>query len=379
MDRLPIDILFFEPWYGGSHRAFAESWVRSSRNRVEVMSLAPRHWKWRQEASAWEFAAQVTAQRTPPDVIACSDYVDLPRLIGTLPPNWRGLPTLCYFHENQLTYPGEHGERDLTHGFCNVLTAVRADALVFNSAFHRDDFGAAADDMLSHMPRPNPRAQLTVALERASVVPPLPELAAVPLGSGGPAGAPLRIAFPHRLEHDKDPLGFLSIIREALDRELPIEVTFLGGDPSAAPSEVRRQLESIARVVTHVGVVPSRGDYLARLGACDIVASTARHEFFGVAFAEGMAAGCAPLAPDRLNYPALLARYESRDTGAGLAADREDFLGRLVRLAAARDRLRSTERREAARQAVLPLDASRTTEALDAIVEGLMTGTAARH
>ena len=75
-----LDVVFFEPWYGGSHRTFADAWARRSRHRVDLATLAPRHWKWRQEASAWELAAKV-ASRDVPDLIACSDYVDLPRLI----------------------------------------------------------------------------------------------------------------------------------------------------------------------------------------------------------------------------------------------------------------------------------------------------------
>ena len=140
-----LDVAFFEPWLGGSHRAFLDAWSARSHHRISVHGLAPRHWKWRQEASAWELSRGVDAG-APPDVIACSGYVDVPRLHGFLPPGWAGRPTLLYLHETQLTYPGEHSERDLTHGFSNILSVVRADRTVFNSAFHLEEFGAAADD-----------------------------------------------------------------------------------------------------------------------------------------------------------------------------------------------------------------------------------------
>ena len=38
----------------------------------------------------------------------------------------------------------------------------------------------------------------------------------------------------------------------------------------------------------------------------DFVVSTANHEFFGIGILEAIAAGCTPLLPDRLSYPAIL-------------------------------------------------------------------------
>ncbi|MEM9380030.1 MAG: DUF3524 domain-containing protein [Planctomycetota bacterium] len=367
------NVVLFEPWYGGSHRAFADAWARRSRNRVGVIGLAPRHWKWRQEASAWELAARVEDLEVP-DVVGCSDYVDLPRLMGFLPEAWRALPTLCYFHENQLTYPrpgGGTAERDLTHAFSNVLTAVRADAVVFNSEFHRAEFADAADAWLRTLPRPNPRAELARALERATVVPPLPELEAVPLGPGAPDGAPLRVAFPHRLEDDKDPLAFLSAVRRALDAGARLELALFGGTPEAAAPEVRAALEGLGDVVGRSGFVDAREEYLVGLGRCDVVASTAHHEFFGVAFAEAMAAGCAPLALDRANYRSLVGPTGAAVDGAGIAADAEDLVQRLVGLAASPQGARAAAPRAAARDAALRFDAGGAVESLDGVVEAL--------
>lgn len=373
-----MEVAFFEPWYGGSHRAFLDSWTRRSRHRITVHGLAPRHWKWRQEASAWDLARRV-ADAPAPDVIACSDFVDLPRLMGFLPRSWRGLPTLVYFHENQLTYQADGADEDFTHGFCNVLSAVRADRVVFNSEFHRDDFAAAADRLLARLPRPNPRALLRERLSSAVVVAPMPELQDVPLGAGSPAGppteAPLRVAFPHRLEPDKDPCAFLRAVAQLRDEHSPapspIEIVLLGGRLDRASPEIRHAAEALAGITLHAGYADSREEYLAHLASADLVVSTARHEFFGLAFAEAMAAGCTPLAPDRLNYPALTAGVPE-PTAALFNTDAA--LTEALRWwsqPAGRAQLRSPGHRTAIRTAVLPFDAAEASTHLDGVIEPL--------
>ena len=181
-------VLFLEPWLGGSHRILSDAWTSRSRHRVEVEGLAPRHWRWRQEASGWELA-RLLAGESPPDVLAVSDFVDLPRLLGFLPADWAGVPTIAYFHENQLTYrPGDADTavpEDAHAAFANVLTALRADQVVFNSSFHRDDLAAAGDRYLRTLPRPSPRAEFAAAMEaghpvRVPVEPTLADGLAVP-------------------------------------------------------------------------------------------------------------------------------------------------------------------------------------------------------
>ncbi len=363
-----LSIAFFEPWFGGSHRAFLEAWGARTRHRLEVHALAPRHWKWRQESSAWELARRVN-EGAPPDVIACSGYVDLPRLHGFLPPSWTGRPSLMYFHETQLTYPGNHAERDLTHGFSNVLSAVRADRVVFNSRFHLEEFRGAADDVLRRLPRPTPRADLAAALDAAEVVPPMPALSEVPLGPG--ASGPLRIAFPHRLEPDKDPVAFAEALVRAAHKGAMFEVELLGGHPKKASPEIAEALAHLAPWLRNTEHIEDRARYLEVLGRCDVVASTARHEFFGVAFAEAMAAGCAPLAPARLNYPDLVADYDPGGSAAGLHGDGADLTERLISLAEHPSPLRGADRRRRSREAVQPLDAAEAAAALDAVLDGL--------
>ena len=55
-----------------------------------------------------------------------------------------------------------------------------------------------------------------------------------------------------------------------------------------------------------MGYEPDRMRYWERLARCDWVLSTATHEFFGLAVAEALLAGCLPWLPDRLSYTELL-------------------------------------------------------------------------
>ena len=105
-----LRVLALEPWFGGSHRRFLEGWAARSVHQVELLGLPPRHWRWRMTAGAWALAERVRKDGIlRPDVLFVSDYVDLPRLYGHLPRDWRGLPAVLYFHENQLTYPAAEG------------------------------------------------------------------------------------------------------------------------------------------------------------------------------------------------------------------------------------------------------------------------------
>lgn len=364
-------VLFLEPWLGGSHRSLSDAWTSRSRHHVEVRGLAPRHWRWRQEASGWELA-RLVAGEAPPDVLVVSDFVDLPRLLGFLPAAWASVPTIAYFHENQLTYRPSDARaavpEDAHAAFANVLTAVRADHVVLNSSFHRDDLAAAGDRYLRTLPRPSPRAEFAAAMKSAHIVPPAPELEAIPLGPGGPDGGALRVLFPHRLEEDKDPSAFARAVESASRCGAHIEVVLTGGEPERARGEA---LDALALLEAHLvsAGMRDRGEYLELIGTCDVVASTARHEFFGIAVAEAMAAGCAPLLPDRLNYPALVELLPAAEGARALFEDEARLANELVLRAAAPLSDRDPARRATRRAAVMHLDAARCVEALDRIVD----------
>ncbi|MCP3916508.1 MAG: DUF3524 domain-containing protein [bacterium] len=363
MSSPSLAVLALEPWLGGSHARMLETWRARSRHEVQVLGMPARHWRWRMEASAWSLGERIRVEGTArPDVVFVSDYVDVPRLRGFLPREWADVPVVLYMHENQLTYPrspdAPPSPHDASYGFTNVLSCLAADVVVFNSAFHLREFRAASARLLASLPRPKPARELETALEAAHVVGPGVELDALPLGPGAPAGAPLRVAFNHRWEHDKDPLAFLRAVRAALETGVRIELVLLGERFEELPAATVSELQALEGCVLHAGFADSRADYAAKLGSCDLVCSTALHEFYGIAVLEGVATGCTALAPNRLAYPDVLPRETE------LYEDGE-LVRRLIAAARAPEPFRSGAARARLRDAVHPHALANSAKGLD--------------
>ncbi len=165
-----------EPYFGGSHRSFLEGLACYSSHEVALLTMPGRNWKWRMHGGALTLARRALERHRetgePPQVFVASDMLDLPVLLAAVTPTLGRIPTLLYFHENQLTYPLPPGvERDLGYGFKNLAGALLADIVLFNSEFHRREFLAAASDLLAAMPDEVPSWVMGEVEARASVLP----------------------------------------------------------------------------------------------------------------------------------------------------------------------------------------------------------------
>ena len=149
-----LDILFLEPFYGGSHREFADGLVQHSRHRIELHTLPARFWRWRMRGAALHFARAVVCPANY-DLLLVTDLMnvaDLKAVWGAECP-----PIILYVHENQLSYPKPEGEqRDFQFAFTDIASALAADVMVFNSRYHRDAYFAVLPEVLRRMPEYEP-------------------------------------------------------------------------------------------------------------------------------------------------------------------------------------------------------------------------------
>lgn len=249
-------------------------------------------------------AAQVSASG-PPDVLLVSGLVDVSQLLG-LSRHWlpAQLPVAVYQHESQLAYAP--AEQDRSAVLANWASWLAADAVFFNSDFHRGSVIEALPGFLAGLPDNTHRGALATVVGRFEVLPVGVDLSWVGDRSLRlPDGDGPVIVWSHRWENDKDPVAF----GRALDRLVSAGLQFrlvLAGDEGPAGGGYRDELAARHRE-RMVAVGPfDRGDYRRQLQRADIVVSCARHEFFGVALVEAVAAGCHPVVPDALAYPEVL-------------------------------------------------------------------------
>ena len=336
-------ILAVEPYYGGSHKAFLDGLVRTSRHEFELFTLPARKWKWRMRASAINLAQFLRANRGPFDLIFASDFLSMADFAGLCPPWAAPLPRIAYFHENQFTYPEQlESNRDYQYLFTNITTCLAAHKVFFNSAYHRSSFIRETGLFLRRMPDFVPEGVPQQIEEKSGVLHvgcDLDDCDALP-----PAAktGPLVILWNHRWEHDKDPDTFFEVLFELDARGADFRLIVLGEKYRTWPAIFGAARERLAARIIHFGYAPDRRAYLELLGRADVAVSTARQEFFGVAVVEAIACGCFPLLPDRLSYPELL---PPKLHGRHLYANRADLKHRLERLIAEPGRVREVNLR----------------------------------
>ncbi|MBN1834348.1 MAG: DUF3524 domain-containing protein [Spirochaetales bacterium] len=319
--------LFLEPFFGGSHREFAEGLVAHSRHEIELHTLPARFWKWRLRGAALYLAGRLPAPRGYDGLITTGllSLSDLKALWGEACP-----PALVYFHENQLTYPLAPGERmDYQFGFTDITTALAADRVLFNSRSHYDAFFAQLPAFLRRMPEYRPRWVIEAIRGRSGVLYPGCRFApSDPIPLAPPGQVPL-VIWNHRWEFDKDPGAFFAALEEAAGRGARFELALLGENYQKVPKAFLRARERWGAGIAQYGYVEERREYRRWLERGAVVISTARQENFGIAVVEAVRRGCAPLLPGRLSYPELIPPAFHDDF---LYADHAELVDKLVRL-----------------------------------------------
>lgn len=309
-------IWLIEPYSTGSHQAWAEGYAAHSRNPVRLLSLPGRFWKWRMQGGAITLARKAAGVQECPEAILASDMLNLPvflTLWGHLVPPEQALdvqrvPVALYFHENQLTYPLPDGEkRDLDYAFINLASALRADRMLFNSAYHLESFLEELPRLLKHFPEHNELWAVEALRAKSQVLPLGLDLARFdahrPLQPR--TGRPL-VLWNHRWEYDKGPAEFFRAVYTLVDEGLDFGLVLLGESMRNQPAEFLEARQRLGERIVRFGFAEDASSYARWLWQSDIVVSTALHEFFGAAIVEACYCECFPVLPRRLSYPELI-------------------------------------------------------------------------
>ena len=231
--------------------------------------------------------------------------------------------------DSQLTYPyREESARDYQFAFTNIMSCLAADGVFFNSAFHRGEFLGAVEPFLKRLPDCRPSGVGRMVEDKSAVMPLGLNLDAIRAKPRAKQDGPPVILWNHRWEFDKNPELFFETVFGLQAEGLDFRVAVAGEHFKETPPIFDRAREALGDRIVHFGFVESRTAYLELLRSCDIVCSTAIHEFFGVSVLEAVAAGCRPVLPNRLSYPELLP-LETRERY--LYADDAAFPGALQR------------------------------------------------
>jgi glycosyltransferase involved in cell wall biosynthesis len=300
-------IFLIEPYFGGSHAAWAEGYARASGHQVELLTLPARFWKWRMQGGALtlaEEARRAIEERGRPDLLLASDMLDLPTFLGLTRRVLGRPPAVLFMHENQISYPPAPGASiDHSYGFTNWMSAAAADLILFNSSYHLDEFYSMLRGLLGSLPDFTHVGDIARVRARSEVLPVGVDLERL-VDRPPPSERPV-VLWNQRWEYDKNPRAFFAGLYRLVDEGLDFDVLLAGENFRNVPDEFIEAERRLGKRLLHRGFSPP-GDYVKLLARSDVVVSTAHHEFFGVAVVEAIAAGAFPVLPRRLSYPELL-------------------------------------------------------------------------
>lgn len=306
-------ILILEPYYGGSHKIFLQGLQRTVAADYTLLTLPARKWKMRMQLSALWFVNQIRLLPEDEhhfDTVLCSTFVDvavLRALLASLP-GWNKKALFCtYFHENQFAYPSQFLDKGM-HQFTsiNFTTALASDRLAFNSRFNLESFLEGIHAYLKKSADMKLDDCVDRIREKSIVLYPGMDFSYVDavVEKKREAGPPV-IVWNHRWEHDKGPDLFFASLYLLQKKGVDFRLIVLGQSFLNVPECFAEARQRLIKETIHFDYAESTERYGQLLSLGDLVVSTARHEFYGIAVLEAIRAGCYPLLPATLSYPEL--------------------------------------------------------------------------
>ncbi len=307
-----MKLLLLEPYFTGSHAAWSEEYAARSRHQVEILSLPGRHWKWRMHGGAVTLARQFLERRQPVDLLLASAMLDLTTFLALTRSKSAGVPSVLYFHENQLTYPWSPRDsdpparRDAHYGFINYASALAADRVLFNSHYHRQAFLEALPAFLGVFPDHQETASIDSIAAKSQVLPlglDLQRFDAYRPQIDLDSHRPPLLLWNHRWEYDKNPDEFFRALFLLQEQGLDFQVVILGESFAEQPAIFAEARRRLGERVVQFGYAADFASYAGWLWRADILPVTAIHDFFGISVVQAMHCDCHPLLPKRLAYP----------------------------------------------------------------------------
>ena len=301
------DAMSHKIWRGRLLEMFPEhTWTQ--------LVLPPRHFNWRIRGNSLQWALnEKDLLNQDYDLIIATSMVDVATLKGLIP-SLAATPLWLYCHENQFSYPLSSKQRNnnVEPQLVPLYSALCADAIVFNSNYNRSTFLQGTRELLKKLPDQLP-PELLEKIEKSEILPvPLEEFPSEPVTSAmleRPKQI-LDVVWNHRWEYDKGPELLLCLAQAILTQRLPIRLHVVGQQFRSSPAEFEKiatLLEQHAADLSidqgSFGFVEKRERYIYLLKNCEVVLSTALHDFQGLAIQEACTLGSTPLVPDALVYP----------------------------------------------------------------------------
>ena len=286
-------VFIIEPFYGGSHKQlidFLKRILSKDNFHVHLYTLPAKKWHWRARTSALYFAQNIpkiksnsldaqnvndiVCENIAETFLFCSSVLNLTELVALRPDlaqTCRG-KKFIYFHENQLTYPvqstSSKGNRDFQYGYNQILSALAADKILFNSNYNFTTFLDNLDSFFKLQPDFRPStSDLRLEISRKSKVLYFPinvEMQQYHLDAKE-GNHILHIVWPHRWEHDKNPNDFFECILKLHNEGYEFKVSVLGEAFTEVPHIFDEAKCVLSEKILHFGRVPNKEDYISIL------------------------------------------------------------------------------------------------------------------